>query len=83
MKNKRLFELFLALIVIVLVLLVVNPMQFLMPQVLWMGCVVGSVIAFSAFVVFVWQEKASEEREVYHRKFAERVGLLAGQVRCF
>lgn len=78
MKNKHFIEIVLAILVIVLVMLFVNPMGYLMPYMLWWGCLIGSVIAFVTFVVFVWQEKASDEREVYNRMFAGRVGFLAG-----
>lgn len=78
MKNKRFLEIFLILALLGLIVLVINPMGFLMPHMLWLGCVIASAVSFLAFVLFVWQETASDEREVYNRMFAGRVGFLVG-----
>lgn len=80
MKSKRLQEILLGLITLLLVVAVVNPWHLFMPHVLWWGCVVASIIVFGVFATFIWNERASDEREVFNRLFSGRVGFLTGAV---
>jgi len=43
-----------------------------------MMLLVGIVLLFGLFALFVWREKAEDEREIMHRMFADRIGFLAG-----
>jgi hypothetical protein len=44
-----------------------------MPSVLFLLAIV-----FIGFSIFVWKERAYDERELIHRNFASRLGYLAG-----
>ena len=65
-------------ILIVLVLLLLNPLHFWMPSAMVMAIIAGLIIVFALFAVFVWKERAGDERDELHRMFAGRLAFLAG-----
>ncbi|MEK7531540.1 MAG: hypothetical protein AAB545_01245 [Patescibacteria group bacterium] len=71
-------ELFLSLAIILLSLLLLNPLHLWMPSGSDMGVVVALLIVFAAFVIFIFKEKPSDERELAHRNTSGRVAFLAG-----
>ncbi len=79
MNNKRTIqEIIAASIFIILSVLLVNPFDFWMPNmmVIMMLCVI--VVAFGFFAGLIWREQGGDEREQYHTMIAGRIGYLAG-----
>ena len=60
-----------------LVLLLLNPGNWYMPSMLVEGLVVSLYILFALFVIFVWQEKANDEREEALQMRVGRLSYLA------
>lgn len=65
-------------IILILLVLLLNPFEFWMPDSMHMAILVGLVIAFSLFAMFVYREKANDEREVLLRFIAGRFAYLVG-----
>ena len=78
MKNNFLQEIFVSLALIVLLVLFLNPFGFWMPDALVMMMVLGLVVVFAVFSVFIWKEYARDEREILHRMLAGRIAYLVG-----
>lgn len=79
MKSKLfLSELAISIIFIILLFLLVNPLHFWMPTEVDMLMVLALVVVFGAFAVFVFQEKAVDERESFIRNIAGRYAFLFG-----
>ncbi|MBI3589281.1 MAG: hypothetical protein HY093_02610 [Candidatus Liptonbacteria bacterium] len=77
-KNKFIQELLISLAFIILLVLVANPFDFWMPSTLTMTAAMLLVATFGVFAVFVWREKAADEREKLHRLMAGRFAYLLG-----
>lgn len=71
-------ELLLSLILLSLLLVLLNPLGLWMPDSMHMMILLGVVIVFALFSVFVYREKAQDEREVLHRFIAGRFAYLIG-----
>jgi cobalamin synthase len=67
-----------AVLFLVLVVLAINPWHIWMPTALWWLVVVVALIVFALFAIFIWREKARDEREALHTQQAGRVGFLIG-----
>jgi len=65
-------------VMLLLIIILVNPTGMLMATSTEMMLLVGIVLLFGLFALFVWREKAGDEREIMHRMFADRIGFLAG-----
>jgi hypothetical protein len=78
MKNKLIKEISVAVVLIVLLVLLLNPLHFWMPSMMLVGILVAAVVVFGIFATFILQEKVVDEREDAHRAFAGRVAFLAG-----
>ena len=63
---------------LVLIFVIFNPWSIAMPDYLVMGLLVGAVALFAAFAVFLWRENRGDERERFHRLFADRIAFLIG-----
>jgi len=77
MKNN-LIEGVLALVLVVLAVLLINPMHLWMPDTGAMLVLVLAVAAAAAWGIFVMREQAGDEREEAHRAAAGRAAFLAG-----
>ena len=55
-----------------------NPWNVLMPGYVVMALIIGAMVLFAAFAIFLWKENRGDERESLHRMFADRVAFLAG-----
>ena len=77
MLNK-LQEFFLSIVLVILLFLLWNPMGLGMGSSVEMLIVLGLTLAFVVFAIFIWREKASDEREEAHFSFAGRTAFLAG-----
>lgn len=71
-------EITFSLILLLLLVLLLNPFDFWMPDSMHMAILVGLVVAFAIFAIFVYREKAHDEREVLHRFIAGRFAYLVG-----
>ena len=63
---------------LVLLYIIFNPWNLFMPGYLVMGLLTGAVILYIAFAIFLWRENQGDEREQFHRLFADRIAYLAG-----
>jgi O-antigen/teichoic acid export membrane protein len=71
-------EILLSLAIGTLAALVLNPMDFWMPDMATMTVAAGLFIAFVAFAALIWREHPADEREAAHASRAGRVGYIAG-----
>lgn len=82
MKNNHFFQESIVAIMLVC-LLVLCYQQIQMPQTLSMILHGILVLIFALFVVFIWRERTSDEREKEHQMFAGRIAFLAGSTTLF
>ena len=78
MKNNLLQEILISGILIILLILFLNPFDFWMPTALLMMMVLGLVVVFSLFAIFMWRENHRDEREGFHKMMAGRIAFLVG-----
>ena len=78
MKNNSIQEIIISIVLVILLVLLLNPLYFWMPNMMLMTIIVGLVLVFSMFVVFVWREQAQDEREELHKLKSGRIAFLAG-----
>lgn len=76
--NDSLKQLLLAIGLLVLLVLLINPADFLMPSRAEMLLIAGLVVIFSLFAAFVWKERSLDEREQAHRHAAGHTAFLVG-----
>ncbi|MBI2611728.1 hypothetical protein HYW54_03210 [Candidatus Gottesmanbacteria bacterium] len=67
-----------ALVLLILSMLLLNPGNTWMPGETSMMILAGLVITFVFFASFIYKEKVSDEREAYHRFLASRYAYLLG-----
>lgn len=77
-KNNFITEIIAAGILITLVLLLLNPFTWWMPDQMVMMLILALLIVFAVFAGLVWKEKARDERELLHRTSSGRVAFLSG-----
>jgi uncharacterized membrane protein len=82
MKNKQLLgEVIISILLLILLALCSNPFgKIWMPSMLMSSALVLLIVVFTAFVIFVWKEKAHDEREEQHRLLAGRISFLCGAI---
>lgn len=78
MKNNLVIESFVGLALVGLLVLLINPMHFWMPDMAHETAVVGLIIVFGLYSAFVMREKARDERDVLHRMLAARAAFFVG-----
>lgn len=78
MIKDFLSEITVAVVMVILLLVLVNPTEIFMTTSMEMMLVVGLVLLFALFASFVMREKVRDEREAMLRMMADRVGFLAG-----
>lgn len=79
MKNSIfLNETIIATVLVVLLVLFLNPFDFLMPPPFLSMLVIVLIAIFGMFVSIVWKEQVRDEREVLHRMLAGRFAFLVG-----
>ena len=76
--KENIYEFGIAVVLIILIVSFLDPFMLWMPSNLAMFVLLAALVTFLLFAVFVWQEKARDEREEYHRMLASRVGWLSG-----
>ncbi|MDQ3089840.1 MAG: hypothetical protein M3Q24_01655 [bacterium] len=78
MKNNILKDFFVPSALVVLLILFLNPFDFWMPNIVLMMMILGLVVVFSIFSVFIWKENPQDEREGLHKMMADRTAFLVG-----
>jgi len=79
MKNNQFFnETIIATILIVLLILFLNPFDFLMPPPFISMFIIILMTLFGIFVSIIWKEHVHDEREGFHRMLAGRFAFLIG-----
>lgn len=73
-------EVFVAVVLVILLILIVNPFDIFMPSGMQMAAAAVAVVAFGIFSSFVLREDAGDEREEKHRSLAGRVAFLIGSL---
>ena len=71
-------ELIISVILIILLVLILNPYHFWMPNMVYMAILAITVAVFGVFASFVFHEQIKDEREGAHRMLAGRIAFLAG-----
>lgn len=71
-------EAIISIVLIALLILLVSPMEFLMPTTIGMMLVISLIIVFAAYATFIWKENSRDERENLHRLHAGRIAYLSG-----
>lgn len=79
MKENR-KEISIALILIILLIVLLNPGDFLMLSMNQMLVTSAVVVVFAVFSILIWRERGGDERDHLHRLLADRVGYLLGSV---
>ena len=77
-KNRFIFEMVSAAVLLLSAVLLVNPLQLWMPTMLHMIMLAVVVAAFGVLAVFVVFERVVDERDDAHRSFAGRAAFLVG-----
>jgi hypothetical protein len=78
MKNNFIQEIIVATILIILLILLVNPFGFWMPDMVHMMMLAAALVVFAVFAAFILREKVTDERDSVHRMLAGRSAFLAG-----
>lgn len=76
--TKNLYEAIVALVLVVLAVLLLNPLHFWMPDMLVYSLLTAVVAVFALFAGFVVRERAADERDMQHRSLSGRVAFLVG-----
>jgi cobalamin synthase len=79
-KYKPILDATLLLLLVILCLATIAPHTIVMPSQVQMVLLVVVLGLISAFLVLVWKEKPSDEREAENQHFASRMAYLAGCV---
>lgn len=78
MKNSLKTEIVISLVLVILAILLLNPCNFWMPDMLLIFILALTFVAFALLAIFVVREKVQDERELVHRMHSGRVAFLAG-----
>ncbi len=65
-------------VLITLLILLVNPMDFWMSSSIVMMIEIIILTLFAVFAIFIWREQIQDERESLHRLMADRIAFLVG-----
>lgn len=77
MKNN-VIEKVVAVALIGIAVLLLNPFHFWMPDMMVIGMLAGALVLFGVFASFILREDSHDERDDYHRTLAGRNAFLAG-----
>jgi peptidoglycan/LPS O-acetylase OafA/YrhL len=78
MNSGRIIEFLVALVLVVSAVLLVNPFELWMPDMMYMTVLAVVVAAFGVIAAFMVKERAGDERDESHRSFAGRAAFLVG-----
>lgn len=71
-------DILIAIALVVLALLFLDPFDFFMPTGAQMLLLIAFLVIFAVFAGLIWLEKVSDERENLHRLIAGRLGYILG-----
>ncbi len=71
-------EVMIAIGMLVLLFVLFNPWSLFMPGYVAMSLLVAITALFIIFAAFLWKESDGDERENFHRLFADRMAYLTG-----
>ncbi len=77
MKNNFL-EILTTVGLVLIAVLLLNPFDFWMPQMMVVGLLVIALVLFGVFAIFILREKTIDERDAVHKTLAGRNAFLAG-----
>ena len=77
MKNN-IKEIIVTLCLVAIAVLLLNPMNFWMPDMMVMGMLALGLVIFGIFASFILREKTFDERDSLHRTLAGRNAFLSG-----
>ncbi len=77
MKNN-IQETIVALVLVILLLLILNPYDFWMPNMAHMSALGLLLVVFIAYAAFSLREEVTDERDTLHRMFAGRAAFITG-----
>lgn len=77
MKNNM-KEIITTICLIAIVILLLNPFHFWMPDMMVMGILATALVLFGIFASFILREKTFDERDSMHRTLAGRNAFLSG-----
>lgn len=77
-KYKQLLDIVLLALLVVLSAVAIAPQDILMPNKVQMLLVIAILCLVCAFLVLVWREQPSDEREAENQQLASRTAYLAG-----
>lgn len=80
MTKKIVSELIIGLILAILIISFLDPFMIWMPSQFVMMFLFGLVVVYGSYAIFLWREKAHDEREEWHRLLASRYSWLAGSL---
>ncbi len=78
MKNNSFVETFVATSLVVILVLILNPMHFWMPDMAHMSALGLLLVVFIAYAAFSLREEVTDERDTLHRMFAGRAAFITG-----
>ena len=78
MKNKTLKEIVVPATLVILAVLLLNPMQFWMPDMMVMAVLVALLVRFGVFASFILRESNFDESDDMNRSLAGRNAFLSG-----
>jgi len=79
MKYSTFFnETIISTVLIILLVLFLNPFDFLMPPPFLSMLVIVLIALYGMFVSIIWKEQVHDEREGLHRMLAGRIAFLVG-----
>jgi hypothetical protein len=78
MKNNILQQASVAGVLLILLLCILNPFNFWMPDMMHITVLVLTLLAFGMFAGFVLRENVEDERDGVHRMLAGRTAFLSG-----
>ena len=78
MKNKSIIEFFVATALVVILILILNPMHFWMPDMAHVTVLGLLLVIFVAYAAFALREEIVDERDALHRMFAGRAAFITG-----
>lgn len=77
MKNNVIEKVVAGALILIAVLLL-NPFEFWMPDMMVLGMLAGALVLFGLFASFILREDSQDERDDYHKTLAGRNAFLAG-----
>lgn len=76
--NNYFIEIIFSVLLIIALILCLNPMNLFMPPPIVNMLVVGLLLIFGLFSIYIWKERKGDERENYHKILSGHLAFLTG-----